>query len=185
MSDVKNRRFIAALLWRPLLFGWGKWTSGNQFKCEDYFDMVWGLKKRVFDDYRIRGGWGLWSGSVLGCMLGFTLVLSPHGTDEHVFRSKIHTSTSPRPKHKESIKSQYDLCGIKNERVSCSRCIWLTPCRQYELLRNSLMSCSSVRREMWVVPRVTWAWPPTAIGLWVELKASSRIVELSSWSKRP
>lgn len=64
------------------------------------------------------------------------------------------------------------------------RCRWtrLTPCRQYEPLRNSLISCSSVRREMWVVPTVTWVCPPTAMGLWVEVKASSLTGGASSCS---
>ncbi|KAG7277472.1 hypothetical protein CRUP_010620, partial [Coryphaenoides rupestris] len=57
----------------------------------------------------------------------------------------------------------------------------LTPCRQYEPLRNSLMSWSSVRREMCVEPTVTWDCPPTMRGLWVEVKASSLTGDVSSW----
>lgn len=56
----------------------------------------------------------------------------------------------------------------------------LTPCRQYEPLRNSLISWSSVRREMWVVPTVTWVCPPTVMGLWVEVNASSLTGDASS-----
>lgn len=58
----------------------------------------------------------------------------------------------------------------------------LTPCRQYEPLRNSLISWSSVRREMWVVPTATWACPGTVMGLWVD--ASSFTGDASSWNKR-
>lgn len=57
----------------------------------------------------------------------------------------------------------------------------LTPCRQYEPLRNSLISCSSVKREMCVVPTVTWDCPPTVMGLWVEVKASSLTADVSSY----
>lgn len=57
----------------------------------------------------------------------------------------------------------------------------LTPCRQYEPLRNSLMSWSSVSREMWVVPTATWLCPPTVMGLWVEVKASSFVGGASCW----
>lgn len=60
----------------------------------------------------------------------------------------------------------------------------LTPCRQYEPLKNSLISCSSVRREMWVVPTVTWDCPPTTRGLWVEVYASSLTGENSSFARQ-
>lgn len=60
----------------------------------------------------------------------------------------------------------------------------LTPCRQYEPLKNSLISCSSVRREMWVVPTVTWDCPPTTRGLWVEVYASSLTGGNSSFAKK-
>lgn len=59
----------------------------------------------------------------------------------------------------------------------------LTPCRQYEPLRKSLISWSSVRREMWVVPTATWDCPPTMMGLWVEVKASSPTGAASSWEE--
>lgn len=72
--------------------------------------------------------------------------LLPHDTGVHAFHNKIHTSTIQPPRQKQKYVQQGTQ--LKDQQKQKRNLSILTPCRQYEPLRNSLISCSSVRREM-------------------------------------